>query len=564
MPRSKSIFGFLIAVLLAGCGDGANPPAQTEKLAAGVSIATQANTPALADSVAIPGYRANYAISKAADTGLVTLTNKITNASQSYAGVTLFKFVDMHTSLDTKGPESEIYRLYQAAFNRKPDVPGLGFWVQAYRNGVSVDAIAGGFIASGEFKAMYGDNVTDEKFTLAAYANVLHRAPEQSGLDFWVAALKNGAARPAVLHGFSESVENQTNLLIDIENGFDFILPRTEGDPIIPNATSYDNAKKAVTAAIDLPPSEQMDDAFALADFKQNGKLSLFTTRLTYHADRPLNEATASVFAFWNKDATGAWLKDETMIDTPAGCLHPRKAAVADINGDGKPDIVVACHGYDAAPFPGEQIWLVMSTPTKQYQSFPMAGYKGFFHSVTVADINGDKLPDIVATDNFNDASIRVFLNKGNGVFAEAVGYVPPALAHHQYFTVELVDIDLNGKLDLLIGGHEWDNSPITIVYGNGTADFSNGKLIALPAVANYGIALDFVVRADARTIYVARTSGGDGTFYQGAAIQKIDLATNTSTLVFASRSVMWFSQLIETTTGVSSEVTARPAAALF
>lgn len=47
-----------------------------------------------------------------------------------------------------------------------------------------------------------------------------------------------------------------------------------------------------------------------------------------------------------------------------------------------------------------------------------------------------------------------------------------------------------------------------------------------LPAVANEGVVLDFtVLDADgdgANEIYVVRTSGGDGTFYQSRTVQRV------------------------------------------
>jgi len=539
---------------MAGCGGDVAQTPPAPKSAMRMAAAPSAE-------IQIAGYRANYTISKARDTGVVTLANKLTKEVLTYQSPSLIKFVDSYTSFDVDGVAGQVYRLYQAAFNRQPDVQGLGFWIAANQNGRDLLGIASDFIASKEFADSYGANVSDTALIKLFYNNVLHRAGEASGVAWWEAAVAGGASRASVLHGFSDSPENAANLNATLAGGFDY-LPYQAGGPIIPKPTSYANAKIG-SEVVNLPPGEEGDSAFALADFKQNGQMTLFTTRLTYHPERPVSEATPGVFAFWSRDASGKWVSESGLINTPNGCLHPRRAAVADINADGKPDVVVACHGYDADPFPGEKIWLVLSTPEGVYKSAPIGDYTGFFHSVSIADINNDGLPDIVATDNFTESSLRVFLNQ-NGAFKEMKGLTPAAITWRGYYTVELVDIDLDGKLDLIFGGHDFDRAPVTIVYGNGGMDFSQGKITEFAPVQGYGVALDFVVRPEAKAIYVARTSGGDGTFYQGAAIQKIDIASGASTFVFQSRAAQWFSLMIETPTGISSQDASRPAEAKF
>jgi hypothetical protein len=121
------------------------------------------------------------------------------------------------------GNAGQVYRLYQAAFNRVPDLGGLGFWISAADKGQSMVSIAQGFMNSAEFTALYGANPTNTSMVTTMYTNVLHRAPDSGGVAFWVSVLDNHQATPAdVLAGFSESAENQQNVIGTIGNGFPY------------------------------------------------------------------------------------------------------------------------------------------------------------------------------------------------------------------------------------------------------------------------------------------------------------------------------------------------------
>jgi serralysin len=56
----------------------------------------------------------------------------------------------------------------------------------------------------------------------ALYANVLHRPAEGAGYDFWLNALHT-ASRADVLANFSESGENQAQVIGRIQNGIDYL-----------------------------------------------------------------------------------------------------------------------------------------------------------------------------------------------------------------------------------------------------------------------------------------------------------------------------------------------------
>ncbi len=138
-------------------------------------------------------------------------------------GVERAVFSDRVTAFDIDGTGGKSYRLYKAAFDRIPDQAGLGFWVYSIDRGFSLEAAAANFISSAEFTSLYGANPSNDKFTQLLYRNVLDRDPDLGGYQFWNNALNNGFTRAQVLVQFSESPENQANVIGQITNGFDYL-----------------------------------------------------------------------------------------------------------------------------------------------------------------------------------------------------------------------------------------------------------------------------------------------------------------------------------------------------
>ena len=113
------------------------------------------------------------------------------------------------TILDADGAAAQVYRLYDAAFDRAPDTAGLVYQVNAMTlGGASLATLAQQFIVSPEFQAKYG-NVSDTRFTTLLYENVLGREPDAGGLAYQVQALAGGASRAQLMIDFSESPEHR-------------------------------------------------------------------------------------------------------------------------------------------------------------------------------------------------------------------------------------------------------------------------------------------------------------------------------------------------------------------
>jgi len=123
-------------------------------------------------------------------------------------------------ALDVKAGENagSAYRLYQAAFDRKPDAAGLKFWTGALDSGASATQVAQGFVSSKEFQTL-NPGTDPTSLVNSYYQHVLHRPADAPGLAFWSDAMNHGTTSAQVLVSFSESKENINNTAADLNNG---------------------------------------------------------------------------------------------------------------------------------------------------------------------------------------------------------------------------------------------------------------------------------------------------------------------------------------------------------
>jgi hypothetical protein len=170
------------------------------------------------------GARANYTITRT-NTGFTVTDKTGMDGTDTLSGVERVQFGDKTVALDVDGGSigGQVYRLYNAAFARTPDASGVGFWMSAMEKGTSLAAIAQGFINSDEYLKAYGTNLSNHDLVTKFYQNILHRDPEQGGLDFWTGVLDDKKAPLAeVLAAISESTENITATATIIGNGFEY------------------------------------------------------------------------------------------------------------------------------------------------------------------------------------------------------------------------------------------------------------------------------------------------------------------------------------------------------
>lgn len=174
------------------------------------------------DTATYNGAWADYTITKNSS-GFTVVDRAGTNGMDSVLDIERLRFDDKSIAIDIDGNAGKAYRLYQAAFDRAPDLPGLGFWINALDVGHTMQDVASGFYNSTEFKTLYGNAPSNAELLTRYYQNVLHRTPDQDGYNWWLDVLNRGAASPIqVLVDFSESTENKAQVIGVIQNGIEY------------------------------------------------------------------------------------------------------------------------------------------------------------------------------------------------------------------------------------------------------------------------------------------------------------------------------------------------------
>lgn len=169
------------------------------------------------DKMVYGGKRADYSVKKTAD-GFSVSSGGVTD---TLVNIERLVFGDAAVALDIEGTGGQAYRVYQAAFARTPDLAGLGYWMNAMDLGTTLKSVAEGFVASKEFKDLYGAAPSNLEIVSRFYQNVLQRPGEKAGIDWWTGLLDSKTLTVAdVLVGFSESAENKAALVGVTADGF--------------------------------------------------------------------------------------------------------------------------------------------------------------------------------------------------------------------------------------------------------------------------------------------------------------------------------------------------------
>ena len=155
----------------------------------------------------------------------------------------------------------------------------------------------------------------------------------------------------------------------------------------------------------------------------------------------------------------------------------PYSVAIGDLNRDGKPDLAVA----NQAGIPGATVSVLWGTGLTGPTGFGAAtnfDAGPFPFSVAIGDLNGDGKPDLVTTNDCS-ATVSVLLGTGaTGPTGFGAATPIPVAGVSCVFFVAIGDLNGDGKLDLAVANE--NNANVSVLLGNGTGGFG--------AAVNYGV----------------------------------------------------------------------------
>ncbi len=220
----------------------------------------------------------------------------------------------------------------------------------------------------------------------------------------------------------------------------------------MPSSRLYmNNGSGHFTKVTDTPFVGVSKGAIAVADV--NGDL---------HPDVLLigNSSNNRIAKLYTNDGLGNF---KEVIDTPFERVDNGAIAIADLNSDQHPDIVITGNK-------GERTFiskLYLNNGSGQFTELTGTPFVAVFLSaIAIADVNGDEHADLLITgvDERFGTSTKLYINDGSGHFTESLG---TPFEDANYRSIALSDVNGDKSPDILLAGANSGRAEIIKLYTN-------------------------------------------------------------------------------------------------
>jgi hypothetical protein len=261
----------------------------------------------------------------------------------------------------------------------------------------------------------------------------------------------------------------------DGDSKLDIVVVNTNGYPVASILLGNGDGTFQSPAEMNLGIGNGFYSEVSSGDLNGDGKLDLVLLTPDYGSG-----ATLAVL-LGNGDGT---FQSPVTYSLPIGPY----LVIGDFNGDGKPDLAIS--GPTSNPNP---VSVLINNGDGTFDSPVNYDVSGEVEALAVADLNGDGKLDLVAATGGQTSGVSVLLGLGDGTFASPVTYSSNLLSIYST-SIAVADFDGDGGLDLALITSSGANNVVAVLLGNG-----NGTFQSPPALYSGGLQPQAVVALDAK-----------------------------------------------------------------
>ncbi|HEX4003324.1 MAG TPA: FG-GAP-like repeat-containing protein [Candidatus Acidoferrales bacterium] len=304
-------------------------------------------------------------------------------------------------------------------------------------------------------------------------------------------------------------IPNTSPVMADFNHDGRMDMVAVTGGQIVVSLGQADGTFQAVTTALRLPGGT---GHFNVGDLNNDGKPDL-ALDFGDHIE------------VWLGNGDGTFVYSNSVDLT--GIVSDFVAAIADLDGDGNADIVLAPDANVGASLGPLTIFYGNGNGTFQPPVFIAISHR--YSWITVADLNGDGKPDLVLTDG---AAIAVMMNLGSRNFDAEVDYVA---GRSVSVPVNVADVNADGFPDIVVANSGGTTVTVLLNEPNGVSPegaFVKGTLGITPEPSIYNQPFTITLSVSGQAAGGPVPTGAADFYVDGAFIATAPMSNGSASYV--------------------------------